>query len=47
MAQKVTKLDRSLASVAREIPRSPYNPSVEAGMASHVEVDAPADRASQ
>ncbi|GEM_PF-3552319 len=41
VAQEIAGLDRSLASVAMEIPRSFYSPGVEAGMASRVEVDAP------
>jgi len=41
VAQEIAGLDRGLASVAMEIPRSIYSPGVEAGMASRVEVDAP------
>jgi hypothetical protein len=41
VAQEVVSLDAKLASVAAEIPRSFYNPGVEKGMATRVEVDAP------
>ncbi|WP_349035753.1 hypothetical protein [Pseudotabrizicola sp. 4114] len=41
VASEIAGLDRKLASVAMEIPRTFYNPGVEAGMASRVEVDAP------
>lgn len=41
VAQEIAGLDRSLASVAMEIPRSFYSPGVEAGMQTRVEVDAP------
>jgi hypothetical protein len=41
VASEIAGLDRSLASVAMEIPRSFYSPGVEAGMQTRVEVDAP------
>lgn len=40
VASEIAGLDRSLASVAMEIPRSFYSPGVEAGMQTRVEVDA-------
>jgi hypothetical protein len=41
VASEIAGLDRKLASVAMEIPRSFYSPGIEAGMQTRVEVDMP------
>lgn len=40
-ASEIASLDRKLASVAAEVPRSFYDPTIEKGMASHVNIDVP------
>ena len=41
LASEVAELDRKLASVAAEVPRSFYDGNIEQGMATHVDVNAP------
>jgi hypothetical protein len=41
LASEVAELDRKLASVAAEVPRSFYDGNIEKGMATHVDVNAP------